>query len=118
MIKGKGKIKGSKPKFPVRLPDGSIEMRLGILADADFSGLLIRHDVLTQLGFKPGQWIEVESARQGTKVTRMMMCSDCEGYTGVRGDYVYMDPVSAQCLAGDVEEVVRVNAAEHTFDIP
>jgi hypothetical protein len=118
MLKAKGKIKGGKTKFPVRLSDGSVALRLGLLANADFSGLLIRRDVLDRLGFSPGQWIEVQCTRQGTKITRMMRCSHCENYTRIRGDYLYMDPSSAQCLSVDVDEIVRVNCAEYTFDIP
>lgn len=113
-IKSSGKVR----RNPVRLGDGSILFRVGICADAQFSGILVCHESHERMGMDAGAYFEVENEERGAVITRRLGCADCEGYSALHGDYVYLDPVSAQCLGAEVHDSVRLRPALFDFDMP
>lgn len=110
----------SKPKRQesVLLPDGSALFHAGIVADADFTGTLMEHDALTRMGYRAGDYVEIELEERGTTITRKIACADCEGYSKLLSNYIYMDPASAFFLEAEACVIVRVRPAKCTFDVP
>jgi hypothetical protein len=107
-----------KRQESVLLPDGSALFHAGIIADADFTGTFMQHDVLARMGYKAGDYVQIELEDRGTAITRKIACSDCAGYSKLLGNYIYMDPQSAFFLEAETSVIVRVRPAQCTFDMP
>jgi hypothetical protein len=88
------------------------------MSDADFSGVILKHDTLHKLGFQSGDYLQIELEERGTMITRRLGCGSCEGYTGLRGNFVYMDPASVHYLDAMVDDTVRVCQTDNNFDVP
>lgn len=91
-------------------------MHVGIVMDACCAGLHMLPETANQAGFKPGDYLLVDSDERCTQIVRRLV--PCQTVTGMRRDYVYLDPQSAHYLTCDLHEEVRIRRAEYDMDVP
>lgn len=94
-------------------------MHVGVILDACSCGILMLPSVAERLGFKPGDYFQIENEDRDTVIVRSLLpCHTRIGEAVMRENYVYLDTQSAYYLIADVHEIVRVRPAQYPVDCP
>jgi len=91
-------------------------MHVGIVLDACCAGIHLLPEVAQRLGFKPGDYFQVDHDERCTVIVRPLV--GCRMNDGMRPNYVYLDQQSAYYLTTDVHEIVRLRPAAYPVDCP
>jgi len=70
-----------------------------------------------RMGFKKGDYIQIDHDERGTVVVRELVGCN-RGCFGMHSGYVYMDSLSAHYLNTELHDEVRVKQAEYPLDCP
>lgn len=108
--------KPSRKCKPLPLQDGVLLMRVGIVLDACCAGLHMLPQTACAAGFRPGDYLSVDSDERSTQIVRKLV--HCRVATGMRRDYVYLDPESAHYLDCDLHDPVRIKRADYDMETP
>ena len=81
------------------------------------TGLHMLPETARRLGFKHGDYLQVDHDERGTRIVRELVSCN-RGCAGMQHDYVYMDEGSAHYLDTTVHETLKVKPSEYTLDCP
>jgi propanediol utilization protein len=110
----KDKINGWKPEV---MPDGSVQVNIGLVFDACCRGIHMLPETAKLLGFKDGDYIQIDHVERDTSIVREYVACQ-RGHTRMRKNYVYIDGESAHYANVDVNDVVLIKQAPYTVEIP
>lgn len=110
----KDKINGWKPDV---LPDGTVQMCVGLVFDACCRGVHMLPETAKLLGFEDGDFIQIDHAERCTSIVRQYV--QCQrGHSRMRKNYVYIDGESAHFANVDVNDVVVIKSAPYAVETP
>lgn len=110
------KVTRKRKLKPLVLQDGALLMRVGVVLDACCAGLHMLPETACVAGFRPGDYLLIDSDERCTQIVRKLV--HCHVATGMRCDYVYLDPQSAHYLTCELHEKVTVKRAEYDMEMP
>ena len=91
-----------------------ITLQAGVILSAGGTGFYLQPATARRLGFKCGDYVQVDSPDHGTSIIRELVgCKHC-----CSGRYIYMDEESAYYLNACLSDEIVVKLAEYTLNIP
>lgn len=102
---------------PVVNMDGSVELSIGIVLEAQTAGIFILSNTAARCGFKDGDYVEIDSDARSTRIVRRIyLCS--QRHSAMKTAYAYLDEESARYLATPPHEKVILRHAGLDMELP
>lgn len=89
---------------------------MGIVSDADFPCVCIKPSVAEELGFRPGDYLQISNSVRCTVIIRKL--TECTDSKKMSDRLVYIDRQSVQYLNAEPNDKVLVSAADWPLDVP
>ena len=96
---------------------GVVLLRLGMVQDACCPGIHMLLVTAKRLGFQDGDYLQLDVEERSTSVVRQLVGCN-RGCSGMRRDYVYIDPLSFHYLDAGLHAPVRIRRAEYPLECP